>query len=92
LIFVVDSNDRERVGEANDELHKMVSHVASFYLSEAFTSVSLSVIGYLKTILNGGVIELLLLDLSGELFLFVLFWDWPIALVVLDNIGKLERM
>jgi len=39
LIFVVDSNDRERVGEASDELHKMVSYVASFYLAEAFTSV-----------------------------------------------------
>ena len=25
LIFVVDSNDRERIGEANDELQKMVS-------------------------------------------------------------------
>ena len=30
MIFVVDSNDRERIGEANDELHKMVSHVASY--------------------------------------------------------------
>ena len=26
LIFVVDSNDRERIAEANDELQKMVSH------------------------------------------------------------------
>lgn len=39
MIFVVDSNDRERIGEANDELHKMVSHVAS-YSREALTSES----------------------------------------------------
>jgi ADP-ribosylation factor protein 1 len=25
VIFVVDSNDRERIGEARDELHKMLS-------------------------------------------------------------------
>lgn len=27
LIFVVDSNDRERVGEARDELHRMLNEV-----------------------------------------------------------------
>ena len=26
LIFVVDSNDRERIGEAQEELSKMVNH------------------------------------------------------------------
>ena len=27
LIFVVDSNDRDRVGEARDELHRMLNEV-----------------------------------------------------------------
>ena len=27
LIFVVDSNDRDRIGEARDELHRMLSEV-----------------------------------------------------------------
>ena len=31
LIFVVDSNDRERIGEARDELQKMVSYTSDSY-------------------------------------------------------------
>ena len=27
LIFVVDSNDRDRIGEARDELHRMLNEV-----------------------------------------------------------------
>lgn len=29
LIFVVDSNDRDRIGEARDELHRMLNEVSS---------------------------------------------------------------
>lgn len=29
LIFVVDSNDRDRIGEARDELHRMLNEVRS---------------------------------------------------------------
>ena len=29
LIFVVDSNDRDRIGEARDELHRMLNEVGS---------------------------------------------------------------
>lgn len=36
LIFVVDSNDRERIGEANDELHKMLQEEE---LSDAYLLV-----------------------------------------------------
>ncbi len=28
LIFVVDSNDRDRIGEARDELHRMLNEVS----------------------------------------------------------------
>ena len=35
LIFVVDSNDRDRVGEARDELHRMLNEVGVF-LSSSF--------------------------------------------------------
>ena len=31
LIFVVDSNDRERIGEATDELKKMVSVIYAWW-------------------------------------------------------------
>jgi len=30
LIFVVDSNDRDRVGEAKDELHRMLNEVCVY--------------------------------------------------------------
>lgn len=29
LIFVVDSNDRDRIGEARDELHRMLNEVGA---------------------------------------------------------------
>ena len=29
LIFVVDSNDRDRIGEARDELHRMLNEASS---------------------------------------------------------------
>jgi GTPase SAR1 family protein len=29
LIFVVDSNDRDRIGEARDELHRMLNEVSA---------------------------------------------------------------
>ncbi len=29
LIFVVDSNDRDRIGEARDELHRMLNEVCA---------------------------------------------------------------
>lgn len=32
LIFVVDSNDRDRIGEAKDELHRMLNEVCGFAL------------------------------------------------------------
>ena len=38
LIFVVDSNDRERVGEAQDELTKMVGSFSISTRSVPFTS------------------------------------------------------
>ena len=44
LIFVVDSNDRDRIGEARDELHRMLNE-ASFYANlclSALTSSHLS--------------------------------------------------
>lgn len=34
LIFVVDSNDRDRIGEARDELHRMLSEVSCASLWE----------------------------------------------------------
>ena len=37
LIFVVDSNDRERIGEANDELQKMVSKLMVLTLLRNFS-------------------------------------------------------
>lgn len=33
LIFVVDSNDRDRVVEARDELHRMLNEVVEFVIS-----------------------------------------------------------
>jgi hypothetical protein len=33
LIFVVDSNDRERIKEARDELHRMVSYTCTYQYS-----------------------------------------------------------
>ena len=33
LIFVVDSNDRDRIGEARDELHRMLNEVLCFAFS-----------------------------------------------------------
>ncbi|CAN6450998.1 unnamed protein product [Victoria cruziana] len=35
LIFVVDSNDKDRIVEARDELHRMLSEVSSLFLSVA---------------------------------------------------------
>ena len=32
LIFVVDSNDRDRIGEARDELHRMLNEASSSQL------------------------------------------------------------
>lgn len=44
LIFVVDSNDRDRVGEARDELHRMLNEVFDSWqlvLSHYWTLLSL---------------------------------------------------
>lgn len=32
LIFVVDSNDRDRIGEARDELHRMLNEVGAAHV------------------------------------------------------------
>ena len=38
LIFVVDSNDRERIGEAQEELQKMVGTLKIVFQSTSFLS------------------------------------------------------
>ena len=37
LIFVVDSNDRDRIGEARDELHRMLNEVCAATIHTPFT-------------------------------------------------------
>jgi hypothetical protein len=37
LVFVVDSNDRDRIGEARDELHRMVNEVRGWVLHGALS-------------------------------------------------------
>jgi GTPase SAR1 family protein len=40
LIFVVDSNDRERVVEARDELHRMLNEVKFFCNTTPYQAIS----------------------------------------------------
>lgn len=39
LIFVVDSNDRDRIVEARDELHRMLNEVCSYFMCHFLQAV-----------------------------------------------------